>query len=317
MKKGFIPARGLKGWIEVFRTGKHVDSKGRVRNFTAADLDMIVDKYDPSVHEAPAVIGHPKTNDPAYAWVEGIKRAGNVLLARLKDVNDDFAEMVEKGAFKKRSISLYPDMTLRHIGFLGASAPAIKGLKDISFSEDEEFSEFEEEFKNNKKKEDKDMPEIDELKKKLADEEAARKAAEEAAESAKKEAGEYKEKAEGLEASFSESEKKRREKEISDFVEQGIKDGKILPAWKEQGIADFMAALDEEEYEFSEYPLGHKGKKEKPLEWFKGFISSFSEHPLFKEMVKPAEDKNENAEFAECDKAADEMAAMVNEIREA
>jgi hypothetical protein len=43
--------------------------------------------------------------------------------------------MVKRGLFKKRSISLYPDLTLRHIGFLGAMPPAIKGLADIKFRE--------------------------------------------------------------------------------------------------------------------------------------------------------------------------------------
>ncbi|MDH3975521.1 MAG: hypothetical protein OEV42_14685 [Deltaproteobacteria bacterium] len=291
--------KGLNGWIEVFRAGKHTDSKGRVRNFTETDLDLIAGKYDPAGHEAPVVIGHPKSNGPAYAWLEGLKRAGNVLLAKFKDVNKDFNEMVESGAFKKRSISLYPDLTVRHVGFLGAQPPAIKGLKDISFNEGEEFNEY-----NYEEKEETDMPTVEELQAQLDEERKKREAAE-------KNANNFKEKADGLELSFSEQEEKRRKKDISDFVEQGIKDGKILPAWKKQGLVEFLEALEgtEGEYEFSE------GKdKQTPAAWFKGFISSFSEHPLFKQMARPEEDDKtgEAAEFAECEKVGEEMAAMVN-----
>jgi hypothetical protein len=54
--------------------------------------------------------------------------------------------MVKQGMYKKRSIALYPDLTMRHIGFLGGMPPAVKGLADIKFGEEDEFSEIEEEF---------------------------------------------------------------------------------------------------------------------------------------------------------------------------
>ncbi|MBN2895045.1 MAG: hypothetical protein JXK05_04015 [Campylobacterales bacterium] len=124
----------MRDWIEVFRTGTHTDSGGNTREWTEEDLDAIVSKYDPSHHEAPAVIGHPSQNAPAYAWVEGLKREGKLLLAKFKQIVPEFAEGVESGLWKKRSIALYPDMSLRHVGFLGAQPPAIKGLKDIEFA---------------------------------------------------------------------------------------------------------------------------------------------------------------------------------------
>ena len=124
-------------WIEVFKTGTHTDATGKVKNWTEEDLDEIVKKYDPAGHEAPIVIGHPKDNAPAFGWVEGLKREGKILLAKLKQVVPEFADMVKQGLFKKRSISLYPDSTLRHVGFLGAVPPAVKGLSDIAFKEDD------------------------------------------------------------------------------------------------------------------------------------------------------------------------------------
>jgi len=132
-------------WFEIFKAGEQTDSKGNVRNWTKADLDNMVAKYDPQNHEAPIVIGHPKDNSPAYGWIESVKRVGDKLLAFPKQVVPEFAEMVNNGMFKKRSISLYPDGTIRHVGFLGAVPPAVKGLADVQFSEGDnvviEFSE--------------------------------------------------------------------------------------------------------------------------------------------------------------------------------
>ena len=122
--------------VEVFRAGDHTDSAGRRRTFTEADLDKIA-AYDPSRHEAPMVIGHPQDNAPAYGWVERAYREGGSLLVDFKDVAPEFADLVKAGRFKKRSISLYPDGSLRHVGFLGATPPALKGLKDVQFAEGE------------------------------------------------------------------------------------------------------------------------------------------------------------------------------------
>lgn len=122
--------------VEVFRAGDHVDSAGRRHTFAEADLDRLA-TYDPASHEAPLVIGHPTANAPAFGWVTRVYREGPVLKADFKDVAPEFADLVKAGRFRKRSISLYPDGTLRHVGFLGAVPPAIKGLKDVAFAEGE------------------------------------------------------------------------------------------------------------------------------------------------------------------------------------
>ncbi|HEY3276393.1 MAG TPA: hypothetical protein VGJ94_07210 [Syntrophorhabdaceae bacterium] len=120
----------------VFKTGVHTDAAGNERTWTAGDLDRIASAYDPSGHEAPVVIGHPKENSPAFGWVKGLIRKGAMLYADA-ELLPEFEEMIKKGLFRKRSISLYQDGTLRHIGFLGAAPPAIKGLPDIRFKEEE------------------------------------------------------------------------------------------------------------------------------------------------------------------------------------
>ncbi|ACL06453.1 hypothetical protein Dalk_4775 [Desulfatibacillum aliphaticivorans] len=122
-------------WVEVFKTGTHTASNGTTVSVSENDLDEIASRYDASEHEAPVVIGHPKENAPAYGWVQALKRNGSTLLAKLNLV-PEFVEMVKKGLYKKRSISLYADKTLRHVGFLGAMPPAVKGLADIKFQEE-------------------------------------------------------------------------------------------------------------------------------------------------------------------------------------
>ena len=137
-------------WIEVFRAGDQTDSSGNTRKWTDSDLKKIVKLYSEQTdHEAPLVIGHPKDNDPAYGWVEALKTDGKMLYAQFKQVAKGMSEAVETGLLKKRSISLYPNLLLRHIGFLGAVPPAVKGLADIQYKEEDnlisiEYSENEE-----------------------------------------------------------------------------------------------------------------------------------------------------------------------------
>jgi hypothetical protein len=312
--------KGLSGWFEVFKTGSHTDSKGNTRNWTKEDLDRAVTTHNTEHHEAPLVVGHPKTNSPAWGWVDGLKREGNTLYAKAKQVSKDFENAVAEGRYKKRSISFYPDGSVRHLGFLGGQAPAVKGLADISFKEEEEFWEYEETVNNAPVGDGGDnmLKTVEELEKELADEKTAKAAAE-------KEAAEFKEKANKATADFAESERCRVKKEISDFVEQGIKEAKILPVAKEQGIVEFMEVLAGIESAepvlpatgptLIEFAEGDNKTKVCPLEWFKKFVTSFGEHPLFREMTKQKDEKTgQDAEFAEADKEGAAIAATVPSV---
>lgn len=145
-------------WIEIFKSGSQTDSAGNKKEWKDSDLDTMVAKYEAAkgTHEAPIVIGHPKTDAPAYGWVNQLKREGSTLLAEIKQLSKEFIEAVNLGQYKKRSIALYPDMTLKHVGFLGAVPPAVKGLGDVSFSTDKEsiLFEFSEEVKLDEENED-------------------------------------------------------------------------------------------------------------------------------------------------------------------
>ena len=134
--------------LEIFKPGKHTDMSGRSISFSAADLLATAQAYNPDIHEAPLVVGHPKDDDPAYGYAKGLSFADGHLLAEPHQVDTQFAELVNSGRFKHMSASFYlPEAPnnpvpgvyyLRHIGFLGAQAPAVKGLKAASFADNEQ-----------------------------------------------------------------------------------------------------------------------------------------------------------------------------------
>ncbi len=136
---------GLSDWFAVFESGERTDSKGRTRTFTNAELDSVIANHSDE-QPAPLVIGHPEHNDPAYGWTAGLKRVGNMLYAKGKDIVAEFEQGVAKKMWPNRSVSLEPDSKggwkLRHIGFLGAKRPAVEGLGNINFSANGDCYEF-------------------------------------------------------------------------------------------------------------------------------------------------------------------------------
>lgn len=131
--------------IHIFKAGKQTASSGVTIEFSEADVLATAEAYDPSLHEAPIVIGHPEQEDPAYGWISHLAAQAGSLYATPSQLNADFAEMVKAGAYKKVSASFYPPehpnnptpgvYALRHVGFLGAQPPAVKGLKPTQFSD--------------------------------------------------------------------------------------------------------------------------------------------------------------------------------------
>jgi hypothetical protein len=136
---------GFEDWVPIFRGGPQTDSSGKLHAGDAL-IDRAIARFNAEIHEPPACIGHPAHDKPAYGWVAGLKKSadklGNVLLAKFRHVEPTFASMVQAGRFKKRSAAFYPDGTLRHVAFLGAAPPAVKGLPDVAFA-DGDFTSFE------------------------------------------------------------------------------------------------------------------------------------------------------------------------------
>ena len=131
--------------IHIFRPGRHTAMQGAVVEFGEAELAATAAAYDPARHEAPLVIGHPAADAPAWGWVKGLAAEAAGLFATPRQLDPAFAEMVRAGRFKKVSASFYaldnPNTPapgvyyLRHVGFLGAQPPAVKGLAPVNFSE--------------------------------------------------------------------------------------------------------------------------------------------------------------------------------------
>lgn len=130
--------------IEIFRAGTHVDNAGNSRVFSVADVQSMAAAYNPLRHEAPMVLGHPEHDLPAQGWVKGLQAtADGRLLMQAAKIDPEFAQSVQSGRYKKRSASFYPPSAqgnpapgqwyLRHVGWLGAQPPAIKGLSDVQF----------------------------------------------------------------------------------------------------------------------------------------------------------------------------------------
>lgn len=139
--------------LHIFKSGQFTALSGQRFSFSESDLRATAAAYNATLHEAPLTVGHPQHDLPAYGWVqslayhEGDDEAAPGLYAVPAQVNPAFADMVAAGAFKKISAAFYPPESannptpgsfyLRHVGFLGAQPPAVKGLRSPAFSDAE------------------------------------------------------------------------------------------------------------------------------------------------------------------------------------
>lgn len=131
--------------IRIARTGTFTSNEGVRVTFDADMLAAAAAAYRPEADPAPLVVGHPALDDPAYGWVAGLAVDGDALVATPERVEPSFAELVRAGRYAKVSARFYPPdhpanpapgaWYLKHIGFLGAAAPGIKGLGTVQFAD--------------------------------------------------------------------------------------------------------------------------------------------------------------------------------------
>lgn len=130
--------KGFNDWIEVFSGGPQRDAKGQLHDGDAL-IDKAVATFDAAYHEPPHVLGHPGDDAPAWGWVSAVKAGQKngvkTLLVKSRQMVPQFEEGVRSGQYKKRSAAFYPDGRLRHVGWLGAMPPAVKGLADVQFKD--------------------------------------------------------------------------------------------------------------------------------------------------------------------------------------
>ena len=239
-------------WIEVFKGGQQTDSKGRKH-----DGDKVIERalstFNAAEYSPPLVIGHPKTDSPAFGWIGGVrktvKNGVNHLEAGLKQIYPEVAQMVKDGLFKKVSASFYEDGRLRHVGLLGAAAPAVKGLADVAFTEGAECFDFESPVKAE-------------------------------ASSTFTEADLERARAEGR----AEVERAHRRAGVSAKVDSLVNSGHLPPAFVEAGFKDFCEFLGglDSVIEFSEKDR----EAVSPLDFFFDFVERFSKtSSLFSEFA--------------------------------
>jgi hypothetical protein len=285
----------MNGWDTIFTAGSHTDTNGVTRYYSNDDLDRVVQAYNPENHEAPLVIGHPKTDSPAYGWVEKLRRVGGKLQAKYKQVHETAKKLVSDGSYKHKSVALYKDGSLRHVGLLGAKPPAVKGLGAVAFTDGDEFQIFE--YSEGDQGE-AYMNELEETKKKLADKEAELKASQEATAEAEKTAAAEKERADQAEADKAKSESEFSEHRQADLAEKReakfaelVSAEKLMPGDKDAvlGIAESLAGAGE--LEFSE---GDKQVKVGAEETFWQFLKSRKPGSLLGEFAEAGGDDGES-----------------------
>lgn len=134
--------------LHIFKPGQWTTTAGEKIEFSEADLQASAQAYDPKKSKAPIVVGHPKTDDPAQGWAAGLTMGERGLYALPEKVDPEFAEAVRAGRYGTVSSKFYrPDDAnnpvpgvwyLRHIGFLGAQPPAVKGLDAPEFADSDD-----------------------------------------------------------------------------------------------------------------------------------------------------------------------------------
>ena len=298
------PTVSLPNSIEIFSPGSRTDSAGRNHVFTPAMLAEMVASYQPALHEAPLTIGHPKDNLPAYGWVKAlyINEAGNLAIDA-DQADTDFLEMLAKGRFKKRSASFYPPehpdnptpgkWHLRHVAFLGAQPPAVKGLRDfkdgapdalvLNFSE-QVPTDTPTPIINPKEIAMSDADKLAALQKQLAEKETALAAAQTEIKAAKTAA----DTAERHAQSFAEAAARQQSVEILSFAESQVQAGRVLPKDKSLLCAAMaMVAKSEKPFEFSEGTTKTEHDSVQVSTWLRGLVERSAPEVQFGEFAAP------------------------------
>ncbi|KKL93417.1 hypothetical protein LCGC14_1874870, partial [marine sediment metagenome] len=134
----------MRNWMPItVSEGTFTSMNGTSHTYSLEDVEGIARNYHADA-PAPIVIGHPSTDAPAYGWVDRLYVEKGILKAILKDVVTEFSDSVKNGRYRKISASLFPPHNhanptpgkwyLKHVGFLGATAPAISGLAPVALA---------------------------------------------------------------------------------------------------------------------------------------------------------------------------------------
>lgn len=138
----------MKKKIKMLKPGTFKSMSGKVVNLTSEHLTATAAAYDPAIYACPMVIGHPTVDSPSYGKITTMDFSAPFLNGEPGQIAPGFVEAVNKGYYDHVSLSLFePDSPSnpvpgvyypRHLGFLGAAAPAVPGLGTVSFAAEEQ-----------------------------------------------------------------------------------------------------------------------------------------------------------------------------------
>jgi len=124
------------GWWDIARAGKWNGSSGGVPievTLAQSDIEAMAADYNRDVQAAPLTIEHVRSG-PAHGWVSALRVSGDKLQARFENLSRELREWIKTGAYRSRSAEIYSKFKatgrayLGAVTFLGATAPAVKGL---------------------------------------------------------------------------------------------------------------------------------------------------------------------------------------------
>lgn len=251
--------------VEIFSVGKHRGSS--VINITESDLDEMVNSFNelgtkegfrPVLklgHEDAQKYFGQRKGAPNLGFVEKIWKEGSKILANFSNVPDALVELIKQRRYNAVSIEMFPKTefggqsfqnVLTAVALLGAELPAVKGLKELAatlFTEADDL-EFTGEFIKLTHLEEDNMAtfsqeQVDDL---IAA--AVNKARDEVKAEFSEQISELTEKVTAAEKDRDEAantlqafEEKSRTAQAESLVDDAIKDGKILPAQKDEILA--------------------------------------------------------------------------------
>ena len=137
MKNEVLTDNQLDGWWDVARVGSWLGSRAgspEKIEISWEDIEQMADSYDPAVLESPVTLEHSRKG-PAHGWVSDVRVIGDRLQVRFRDMSEALKKLLKEGAYRSRSIEMYNPFKptggayLAAVTFLGAAAPAVKGLE--------------------------------------------------------------------------------------------------------------------------------------------------------------------------------------------
>lgn len=272
--------------IEVFSTGKWNGDK-----YTDADLDNMVENFSLLQNEVkpPVKLGHNdkqiKDGQPALGWVKGIKKVGSKLIATITQVPEVVYKSIKAGRYKRVSSEIYWNYksvkgnvfkrVLSAVALLGADIPAVTDLADLEVYLSEIPEDRYEALKictadiaikqqdSNNNNDDKGDLKMSDETKKLYEEKLAqqKKDFEAKIESERKEREKLEETLKKNAANELKRKREKHETELKTLTEKLVKDGKMLPAYRDNMLKDY-----------SKLPYDPESGFALPIEFFKTFV---------------------------------------------